>query len=47
MKSSIRKTAAVCAALLTLGAVVAAYGEGGNGVGTMEYLDRGVYAVKS
>ena len=54
MKSSIRKTAAVCSALLTLGAICAAalsadaaYGEGGNGVGTMEYLDRGVYAVKS
>ena len=54
MKSSIRKTAAACTAMLNVcmvGAIdlpaSAAYGEGGNGVGIMEYLDRGIYAVKS
>ena len=52
MRSIRKKLAAVCAAALigcTAGMLPAhaAYGEGGNGVGIMEYLDRGIYAVKS
>lgn len=54
MKFKLKKAAALCAAMLmtcnagqTLFPANAAYGEGGNGVGIMEYLDRGIYAVKS
>ena len=53
MKESARKLAAITAAAaisLTAAAplaVSAAYGVGGNGKAIMEYLDRGIYAVKS
>lgn len=53
MKSSIRRTAAFAALLSMLTAlsapltVTADYGAGGNGTAVMEYLDRGIYAVKS
>ena len=51
---SIRKAAAVTALLISAAnlqtaavTAKAAYGVGGNGTAVMEYLDRGIYAVKS
>ena len=49
----LKKAAALCSAMLmacSAGQSLlsdAAYGEGGNGTGIMEYLDRGIYAVNS
>ena len=57
MKSGFKKIAAAAASLtvaltsnLTAGMNLtadAAYGVGGNGTAIMEYLDRGIYAIKS
>ncbi|MCQ2417704.1 MAG: hypothetical protein MJ071_07830 [Oscillospiraceae bacterium] len=37
----------ICAASAAPMSASAAYGAGGNGKAVMEYLDRGIYAVKS
>ena len=53
MIQKLRKTAVWAAAVMLCASAVAplsasaAYGAGGNGTAVMEYLDRGIYAVKS